>query len=1071
MLLLARGSNTKMDEITNNANLSHKPGLRSILSRSILLASIIIFYSICLCEDLYALNPSRSLTQYRCRFWGVEHGLPHSSANGISQSTDGYIWIATTYGCARFNGNRFTPFVPDNTPAITRPKVNCLSAQRDGSIWFGMQGDGVLQYQNRHFNSFLGNKQLLNPNINCIFEDSKGRKWVGSTSGATIFAGSSSISKINTILQKNEVFSIFENETNQIWIGTLLGLYGPITNIHSSELPLHPTIRSTVRSICSNGKGGLWIGTDLGLYHMDNGHTQLYKTDNGLKSSVVTAVYRDSQGILWIGTRLGLNRIIGSNVLIENPIPALDFTAINGFTEDMEGNLWIACGKGLYCLSDTRFITLSAQDGLIHEEANSLTEGPDGSLWIATARGGIYRMNESKFEPFKQRPSYNTLTSILMDNQQRIWVGTRLQGLFSIDGNSINNYTMKKGLATNNIMALCSDHLGRIWIGTPAGLNYFEKGKIHSMLLPAKGRQPNIRSVFVETNGTIWLGTSAGVYSITQSQTNQYDIADGLPISLVYHITQDRQQRVWIGTSNGLGCFLDGKWHSWKPINIADRHHVYWLVDDGLGFIWYSTPRTIFRVSIQSLLNHWRHISSNIDFATFSHADGLMDSACIGGRQPAGCQTRDGRIWFPTYRGLAVVNPTQIMPNPIPPVVQIEKFLANGREIETDERITLPHTTRRIDLQFAALSYTSPESVRYQYKLNGFDPEVIESLDHSATYANLRPGLYHFQVNACNRDGIWNELGAGLSFTIVPAFHQTTYFYVICGLSIGLVVIGIHILRLRVLKQQKIQLEQLVNVRTRELEHRMQDCIRLETELREAQKMEAIGQMAAGVAHYFNNLLTVIQGNSSLIQQMEYLSEQGKNNAQSIDKASYRAADIVRHLLTFSQKQWIKKSAVDLNQIARDEAENLKQNQGKTVTVVTELAPDLPPVNGDSSLIKKAVCHITENAIDFMPEPGIITIRTRIEEFKPSQTNSEASAKTSIFCLMSISDTGKGMSAETQKHLFEPFFTTKEVGKGTGLGLAFVYGVVKQLGGFIEVTSVLNKGTEFRLYFPCQPKG
>ena len=240
----------------------------------------------------------------------------------------------------------------------------------------------------------------------------------------------------------------------------------------------------------------------------------------------------------------------------------------------------------------------------------------------------------------------------------------------------------------------------------------------------------------------------------------------------------------------------------------------------------------------------------------------------------------------------------------------------------------------------------------------------------------------------------------------------------------------------------------------------------LELQLRHAQKMEAIGRLAGGVAHDFNNALTIIASYTELVATALAEDHPARADLDEIRRAAARAEAVTRQLLTFSRRDAVELRTFELNAVVTGLGRLLGSALGPRVLLRIELAPSLPAITGDRGQIEQAIVNLSANARDAMPSGGELTISTGIEQVDYTVVRATEPMPPGTFVVLSISDTGHGFDRETQARIFEPFFTTKAVGKGTGLGLAMVYGSVKQSGGFIFVESEVGRGTTFRLYFP-----
>jgi nitrogen-specific signal transduction histidine kinase/CheY-like chemotaxis protein len=245
------------------------------------------------------------------------------------------------------------------------------------------------------------------------------------------------------------------------------------------------------------------------------------------------------------------------------------------------------------------------------------------------------------------------------------------------------------------------------------------------------------------------------------------------------------------------------------------------------------------------------------------------------------------------------------------------------------------------------------------------------------------------------------------------------------------------------------------------------DRLNLEAQLRQSQKMESVGLLAAGVAHDFNNMLTVIQGHAGLLMGRPTLPPDLHDSVQAVFFAAERAASLTRQLLMFSRKGVLQPQLLDLREVVNDMSKMLKRVLGETIVLEFSPPPEIPLIRGDPSMVEQVIMNLAVNARDAMSFGGklIIAIQPVTVDTGYLQTHPEARAGS--FAFLRVTDTGSGMDAETRSRIFEPFFTTKEAGKGTGLGLATVYGIVKQHEGWIEVTSEVGKGTTFGIFFPA----
>jgi hypothetical protein len=290
-----------------------------------------------------------------------------------------------------------------------------------------------------------------------------------------------------------------------------------------------------------------------------------------------------------------------------------------------------------------------------------------------------------------------------------------------------------------------------------------------------------------------------------------YTTLEGLSHNEVYSIYEDSDGTLWIGTAGGLNRFQGGVF---KTITTKDGLFddvVYVILDDGRGNFWMTCNKGIFRVSKKELEALAQGQIKTVTSLAYGTADGMRSRECNGGFQPAGWKARDGKLWFPTLKGVVAIDPTQIKTNELVPPVVIEQFIVNHQAVDSLERPQLPPGQGELEVQYTALSFLAPEKVRFRYQLEGYDRDWIDAgTRRAAYYTNIPPGDYRFRVVACNNDGVWNEVGAALEFRLDPAVYETPVVYALGGLALVLIAWGLHRLRVRQLEARENELTQRV---------------------------------------------------------------------------------------------------------------------------------------------------------------------------------------------------------------------------------------------------------------------
>ncbi|HEY3155567.1 MAG TPA: two-component regulator propeller domain-containing protein [Candidatus Eisenbacteria bacterium] len=1028
-----------------------------------------------------ALDPARAVTQYVVQTWFAKDGLPQNSVGAILQTPDGYLWFGTEEGLARFDGAQFTTF-DRKSGSLRHNYITSLTPALDGGFWVGSLNGGLAHYKNGRFTQHGQELGTANNTVGPVYEDGRGGLWVGTVGGGLTLLRDG---RATTYTQAN----------------------GLASNI--------------VRGILDDGEGGIWFGTPEGLHRLKNGKVTVYTTRDGLANNTIFRTYRDQAGVLWIGTLGGLSRYEGGKFTNYRRADGLPNDAVYALREDKNGNLWIGTEAGLCRFSGGRFSTLTTKDGLSGDRIRSIYEDHEGSLWVGTFGGGLTRLQDGKFLTFTTREGlvHNGVGPVFQDHRGNIWLGTMGGGVSRYKDGRFVNYTTKDGLVSNLVESICEDHTGAIWLGTFGGaLSRLKDGSFTSIaprdgmsrsiimgLCPdrkgnlwigcngggldrykdgvfthyttAQGLAHNqVKTIFEDRDGVLWIGTfGGGISRLENGRFTNFSTRNGLPHDVICSFYQDAQGSLWIGTiGGGLIRYRDGKF---KAITTRDGlfdDTVYAILEDTQGYFWMSCNNGISRVSHLQLDDFADGKIPKVEALSFGEDDGMRSREC-NGSSPAALRASDGTLWFPTLQGVAVIDPNRIAFNRHPPPVLIERALADGNALPPGGDARISPGKGAFEFHYAALSYLAPHRVRFRYRLEGFDKDWTEAgTRRVAYYTNIPPGSYTFQVAACNNDGVWNSSGASYGFRLAPHFYQTYGFYGFCVGAVALLGVRWHRSRIRRLEGHTRELRWLVEERTRakealgesnrRLEQALADLRRAQDRLVQQERLRALGQMAGGVTHDFNNALTPILGFTDfLLARPQILDDREKTLAYltNVNRAAKDAANVVSRLREFYRPRdeaevfplvaidAIVRQAISMTQPKwKDQA----QVKGVSVEVQTELAPT-PLISGNESDLREMLTNMVFNAVDAMPEGGRITLRSRVD---------------GEFVVLEITDTGTGMTDEVRRRCLEPFFTTKG-DEGTGLGLPMVYGIVRRHGGTVQIESAPGKGTTFSIRLPIKP--
>ncbi|HXG47318.1 MAG TPA: two-component regulator propeller domain-containing protein [Methylomirabilota bacterium] len=766
--------------------------------------------------------------------WESEHGLPQNHSTAIVQTRDGYLWLGTYNGLVRFDGVRFVVFSKVGTPGLSSSRVTCLWEGTDGSLWLGHDGGELTRYRSGTFEAVALGPNWPGGQIADLGEDAAHDLWLLHQSGLAYRVRDGHTERPEVPTAGPTVISLARDAGGTLW------------RVHHGRLrPLGATDGPSVAPAsaqddfafraCGARDGGLWVTGSRWLRRWSREGRLLRQSIPPWAGESVTAMLEGDDGTLWVGT-LGRGLYVMSDdgrVQHFSRTNGLPHDWVRSLGRDREGTVWVGTGGGLSAARLRRVTMVQPPDQWQGRAVLAVTEASDGSMWIGTEGGGLYRLQDGAWTRFDEAQGLSNrfVWSVTEDRRQRLWAGTWGGGLFRWQqGRFVIPGTLTQ--ERTPVCALLAGSDGSLWVGTQMGLLRLTDQGVER--LAEHWLRADVRAVAEAADGTVWFGMSGGGLGRWRDGVlSQFREADGLPSDYVWSLLAEPDGTLWVGTFGGGLC----RWRGGRFATIGTpeglpNNVICHIVDDGRGQLWFGSYGGILRASKEDLHRCADGRTRTVSFFAYGKADGLATRECSGGLQPSGCHRRDGRLWFPTSKGLAVVDPTNLRTNLLPPPVVIEEVLVDGvaaRPVAASlgqrpailpgaaARLVVPPGHQRFEFRFTALSFKAPERVRFRYRLGGLENDWVDGgTQRFAQYSFLAPGDYTFRVIACNNDGIWNETGATLALTVQPYFWQTWPFRLAVGLTAAALVAGL--VRGLTRRRYRRRIEQLARQRAVEKE-------------------------------------------------------------------------------------------------------------------------------------------------------------------------------------------------------------------------------------------------------------
>jgi diguanylate cyclase (GGDEF)-like protein len=772
------------------------------------------------------------LDDYFTQTWDTRDGLPHNGINALAQTNDGYLWIATWEGFARFNGREFKLFTRGSKAGLPDSAIKSLTATANGELLVSGARGGVSVRKDREWQPQYSAATMVN---HAVF-DHKQNIWLALEGKGLVYRNV--LTKHDeTIIGNLRAFNLLIDAENTLWVATNNGLYSVKNKTLVSHFDEHFGLPDApAYSLLLTSKNQLIVGTEQGVFILKNGYFEPLHQD--LSQEAVSSLLEDKNNDIWLGTQKnGIFRYSDNGIEKLDDNKGLPNNRISSLYQDKEDSIWVGTSSGLFRLREAPFITLTSKQGLAGDYIRSVLAHTDGSLWVGSSKGlnklqdkTVHSILPATVTDINTAASSKSILSLAQGKGGQVLVGTYNSGVYKvIDNTMVPFFNKKQGLPSNEVRSLLFDSKENIWIGTASGLVKITKDGLISQFNKQTGLPNNfIMALTEDSHGRIWIGTGIGVVSYQDGIVRTYRLNEEFNAEYAFGFNVEKDI-IWLATDRGL-IQINLNTNDIRAIsrkNGLPIDKIFQVIIDNNDTFWLSSNRGIIKATREQINKAIANQNQVINFEIFAEGVGLLSSQANGGSTPAATLHKDGSAWFATAKGVSQVTHQrlQLMAERQLPVL-IEQFIVDNQEYpltfkenkKTLDHINLLAGSSRITIHYAGLGFLMSENIQYQTQLVGFDTSWVNKNNQTYTeFTNLAPGNYTFRMRAKYPNGKWQNQEATLTFSIPFHFWQTPLFKLfVLALAFSLLYL-FYRYRIVVIQQSEEKLKRLVAKQTLDL--------------------------------------------------------------------------------------------------------------------------------------------------------------------------------------------------------------------------------------------------------------
>lgn len=998
---------------------------------------LVLTYLTALCGWSRTVIAQSVPTKYLHTVWKTENGLPQNDITQLVQTRDGYLWLGTNGGLVRFDGIRFTVFDSGNTPELRSNRIMSMAEDRDGTLWIGTLNGGLTSYSKGIFKNYGTKDGLPDDSVFSLAADQQGNLWLSPGGLLRLTNGRLALYKSREGLPTNGAGDIRAAPDGSVWFRSddwVMRFYeGQFERYGIEGFPKDWPFQTSSMEVAKDGS--VWLTTGYGLVRFQNGRFTILTTNRNPSaperpSTFVVNSYKDREGNLRLITHSGVAHYQDGKVILDTPIPEFSdlpvgLWVIHAAMEDREGNLWFGTSGMLHRFRPRQVTSYAAETGLSDQGFIPVTGDGANGLWLGTpySLNALYHFQDGKFTLHKINAQVH---SLYHDRAGILWIGTE-KGLYRLrDGQLMTEHPLNPELQHAPVKAIYEDQEGNLWVGTgrdeeqSGALFRIKDGAVRKYQVSEGLVANDVRFITEDHQGALWVGTTRGMSRFKDERFTNYTIDEGLSNNFVREIYEDADKTLWIGTyGGGLNRFKDGRFIHITTQNGLFDNIVSRILEDEHGNFWMSGNRGIYRVRRDELNDFAEGRTATVNSISYGVADGMKNNETNGGAQPAGWKTPDGMLWFPTIKGIVMIDPNNL--NPLPPSVFIEQVLIGQTPVDWRQQVEVRPGQGDLEIHYTGLSLTAPEKVRFRYKLEGYDKDWVDAHERRVVYyTNISPGSYTFRVMASNNDGVWSTEDATISIRIIPPFWRTWWFISFSVFAIAAAAFLLYRRRVGQLKRARAAQEAFSK------------------QLIESQENER-KRIAAELHDSLGQELLIIKNSAALGLKLLGDSDRTKEQMEQISGTASQAITEVRQIAYNLRPYHL--DEIGLTQSLEELVERIASSCPIKFTSDIDSIDDLCPKDAAINLyriVQESINNIVKHS---EANEAKLLVRRNSREIE-----------------VLVEDNGKGFSPGSEK------------ARRPGFGLTGLSERARILGGTLSINSLPGKGTTVKLNLPLQDK-